>query len=209
MQIVPRYRLSHPLDDRMCKRALKIPILSFLLACIGCANPGPFHKKMEISARPQPGIRQTQLAHIGQIITVEGTFQVATQRRILTDMLAPRGLTTRLLIFTSAGDLVSYFDAAFHTGGEPLWCEGDRVYLLGFSLWNIGDTLQPVDADPRLEAHRGKFRSGSPFPDSITGNVLDFSRGPTRPLLTRETRYGSSGGIEDDAWELKPEAKEN
>lgn len=207
MQIVPRYRPGRSFDHCLYdKREFVILILLFLLVGSGCVNPGHFHEKMKVSAQPEPGVQQTQLAHIGQIITDEGPFQIAIQRRILTGMLAPRGLTTRLLIFTSSGELVAFFDAAFQTGGEPLWCEGSRVYLHGFSSWNVGDTLRSVEPDPRLVPNKGDFQLGN---DSMTGNVLDFSRGPTRPLLTRETRYGSSGGIEDDAWELKQEANEN
>lgn len=179
---------------------------SFLCAVLSslasCEHPGNLRRRMEIAARPRAGVEQTQLAHIGQVITDEGTFQVAIQRRILADMAAPRGLVIRLLLFDLSGTLVSSFDSAFSTGGEPLWCEDSRVYLHGFCSWNVGDTLRAVEADPRILEHKGRFRFGNPCPDSVTGNVLDFQSGPTKPLLTREKKYGSSGGIEDDPWEL-------
>ena len=162
---------------------------------------------MEAAARPEAGVQQTQFAHIGRVVTDEGTFEVATQSRVTAGMMAPRGRPMRLLLFDSVGKLVSSYEAAFFKAGVPLWCEGARVYLGGFSSWNVSDTFNVVEADPRILEHRGKFRSGNRFPDSVTGNVLDFRRGPTKPMLTREKRYGSSGGIEDDPWEIQ-ESKE-
>ena len=75
-----------------------ISFLLVLLLC-GCANPGRFHHQMQLAARPEPGIQQTQLAHLGQVVTDQGIFQVATQSRVLTGMMAPRGIATRLLLF--------------------------------------------------------------------------------------------------------------
>ena len=49
----------------------------------------------------------------------------------------------------------------------------------------------------------GEFRSLMGRAAAPTGNVIDFSRGPLSPILTREKSYGSSGGIEDDPWRLR------
>ena len=195
------------LDRQMTGEQRLAIVLLFTLILSGCATPRRFHQQMQLAARPQPGIQQTQLAHIGQVITDEGTFQVATQSRVLTGMMAPRGIATRLLLFDASAKLVAAFEASLPTPALPLWCEGSRLYLQGFGTWHFADTLQPVEADPRLVKHRGNFLYGNPYPDSITGNVLDFKRGPSKPFLTRETLYGSSGGIEDDAWELKDKQK--
>jgi hypothetical protein len=51
-----------------------------------------------------------------------------------------------------------------------------------------------VPVDPQIDAL---------WPESpVGGNVIDFSRGIHQPYITRETKYGSSGGIEDDPWQV-------
>lgn len=141
---------------------------------------------MERVAAPPEGVQQTQFAYIGDITTEQGTYHIATQRRILTGMLAPRGLPPRLLLFDTKGQLAAAYRCGVD-GAEPLWCQGSRVYLFGYGSFPGAET------DSRLLGLSG---DGSP----PTGNVLDFARGPTLPLLTREKRYGSSGGIADDPW---------
>ena len=157
---------------------------------------------MEAAARPRAGVQQTQFAHIGRVVTGEGIFEVAVQRRILTGMLAPRGLALRLFLFDSSGQVAASCDAAYFASAQPLWCEGSRIYLFGFGSWNISGSFEAVEADPRLLKRKGRFRLGDSSGDSVTGNVLDFQRGPTNPILTREKRYGSSGGVDDDPWDL-------
>lgn len=209
-KVLPKPLPSAPFPINFGGGVSKVAVVCSVLLCLtGCANPGRFHQQMRIAARPNDGVQQTQLAHLGQVVTDKGTFQVATQFRVLTDMAAPRGMGTRLLLFDSSANLVASYQSVFAFHAVPLWCEGSRLYMAGFGSWNVGDTLQAVEADPRLVVHRGKFRFGDPYSGSITGNVLDFKRGPTKPLLTRETRYGSSGGTEDDAWELVDPQKSN
>lgn len=183
----------------------KAVLLCALIPAIGCTTPGQFRARMEKAARPDEGIQQTQFACIGEIVTKQGTYYVAVQRRILTGMMAPRGIASRLLIFDRQANIVAAYEPLMATPAEPLWCEGSRVYLHGYGSFLVAGTFRPVRTDPRISANRGNFRFGSPYPDSQTGNVLDFNHGPDDPVLTREKRYGSSGGIADDPWELADE----
>ena len=109
---------------------------------------------MEAAARPEAGVQQTQFAHIGRVVTDEGTFEVATQSRVTAGMMAPRGRPMRLLLFDSVGKLVSSYEAAFFKAGVPLWCEGARVYLWGFSSWNVSDTFNGRSRSAHSRASR-------------------------------------------------------
>ncbi len=158
-------------------------ILGAVLTLCGCATPDNLWRELARSAEPtSDGLQQTQFALIGELEAPEGTFYVAHQKLVLTGMLAPRG-QGHLLLFDSKRKLVASF---WLISAYPLWCEGSRVYLWGNGLaWNI-----PVD--PRITEL---------WPESAEGgNVIDFSRGLHQPYITREKRYGSSGGIEDDPW---------
>jgi hypothetical protein len=139
---------------------------------------------MSAAVKPDEGLQQTQLAHIGHVETSEGRFEVAVQHLVLTGMLAPRG-QTHLLLFTPDGELAhQYWYPCFQN--EPLWCEGSKLYLAGFAY------VPGVPIDPRIAS---RFASD----ELATGNVIDFSGGIDKAVLRRETRYGSSGGIEDAA----------
>lgn len=67
-----------------------------------------------------------------------------------------------------------------------MWCEGGKLYLAGFAY------VPDIPIDPQTASH---FASD----EIATGNVIDFSNGISRAVLRRETRYGSSGGIDDVA----------
>ena len=163
------------------KRLVAIVVLPLLMC--GCATRGDLWQDLNRSAQPaSDGVRQTRLAVIGEIQTSEGRFYVAHQSLVLTGMLAPRGLS-KLLLFDQRRRLVVSYD---NISAVPLWCEGPRIYLWGHGL------VRNVPVDPRIR---------SMYPDSAEGgNVMDFSRGIYQPFITREMRYGSSGGIEDDPW---------
>lgn len=156
-----------------------------VLSVAGCSNALSLRTRMEQAAKPDPGIQQTRFAHIGDLDIRGRQYHVATQRLILTGMLSPRGLPHRLLIFDSTANLVAAYEHGYDSA-EPLWCEGARVYLFG-----MGSFLN-VEADPRI------VKTSESLPP--TGNVLDFARGPTKALLTRDKMYGSSGGTETDPW---------
>jgi len=131
------------------------------------------------------GQQQTQLAIIGEIQAPEGKHLVATQRIVTEGMLAPRG-QLRLLLFNLDGKIAADYGII---DGEPLWCEKSRIYVAGNGL------LRGVAVDPRITEM---------YPESAEGgNVFDFSKGVSKPLITRERKYGSSGGIEDDPWKKK------
>jgi hypothetical protein len=172
-------------------------ILGGLTGC--CTTPGNFRSRMERTATAAlpKGVQQTEFAYIGDVQTDQGAYHVVEQGLILTNMLAPRGLPTRLLLFSDNTRLVAVYEADFATAVWPLWCERSRVYLAGFSSLHFADSVNHrIPPDPRL----ARLFSGT---DQIpAGNVIDFSHGPLEPSLTREKRYGSSGGIEDDPWHL-------
>jgi hypothetical protein len=143
----------------------------------------------------QKDTQQTRFAYIGDVQTQQGTFHVVEQSLILSNMMAPRGEPDRLLLFADDAQLVAAYEADFGTGARPLWCEGSRVYLFGFGAFHVAVEInQKIPSTPRLE----QLFSG--INRTPTGNVIDFSHGPTSPLLTREKRYGSSGGTEDNPW---------
>lgn len=153
---------------------------------------------MEQAAAPGNGVQETHFAHIGEVRTDKGKHHVAVQWRILTGMLAPRGLPLRLLLFDGDARLLASYEPDFaYYGVDPLWCEVSRVYLFGFGSFHFADSINHrIYPDPRLSRLFPKNQTP-------TGNVIDFSRGPTSPVLTREKRYGSSGGVEDDPWRLR------
>ena len=148
-----------------------------------CSAPSSFRNAMMQNATLDDGIQQTYFAHIGEIDTKEGTFSICIQRAVLTGMIAPRGLKW-LLVFNGDSELVARYPLP---NAEPLWCEGPRIYLFGHGY------VPGTSADPRVESLYDTDESPS-------GNVIDFSASIHRPVITRETAYGSSGGIEDDAW---------
>ncbi len=130
---------------------------------------------------------QTYLAHIGDLLIGNDIYYVAVQRLMLTGMDAPRGLRHRLLLFDFDFDPVASYEYDFDSS-EPLWYEGDRVYLFGTNGLFYG-----VEVSAGLDSLLGTA--------CTTGNVLDFSGGPCSPILTREMKYGSSGGLSDHPWQ--------
>ena len=165
---------------------LKIKIGIAAIGLCGCATQDGLWRDLERAAAPSsPGLQQTQFALIGEIAAPEGTFHVVVQRLVSTGMLAPRG-QSKLLLFDAKRKLVAGYALAT---AEPLWCEGSRVYLWGEGVvYNV-----PVDS---------RVRALHPD-DAAGGNVIDFAAGIRQPYVTREKRYGSSGGIEDDPWEVE------
>lgn len=163
------------------KRLVAMVVVPLLLC--GCATRRDLWQDLNRAARPaSDGVSQTRLAVIGEIQTPEGRFHVAVQSLVLTGMLAPRGMS-KLLLFDTRRRLVVSYDII---SAVPLWCEGPRIYLWGHGL------VRNVPVDPRIMAMYPASAEG--------GNVMDFSRGVHEPFITREKRYGSSGGIEDDPW---------
>jgi hypothetical protein len=170
-------------------------VLGGLAGC--CSTTGNFRNRMEQAATAAlpKGMQQTKFAYIGDIQTDQGTYHIAEQNQILTNMMAPRGLPTRLLLFSDNARLVAVYEADVATSDRPLWCEGSRIYIAGFSLWHFADSVNHrIPPDPRL----ARLFSGTD--QTPTGNAIDFSSGPLNPFLTREKRYGSSGGTEDNPW---------
>jgi hypothetical protein len=153
-----------------------------IVLCVGCTTRPSLYDRMNAAVEPGEGFQQTQLAHIGHVDTAEGRYEVAVQRLVLTGMLAPRG-QRNLRLFTKGGYLVATYSLS---NAEPLWCEGGKLYLFGFGY------IAGVPVDSQI---------ASRFADDElpTGNVVDFSQGIAKAVLKRETRYGSSGGIEDVA----------
>ncbi len=161
-------------------------LLALVFLCLaGCAKSN-LRSCMERAAAPSKGVKQTQFAHIGELHIDDRVYHVATQRLVLEVMLAPRGLRHRLLIFDNDARLVSTYEYNFDSA-EPLWCHGSRVYLFG------NGSFMGIEPGPRLVLMASED-------EQPIGNVIDFSNGPTSPILTREKQYGSSGGIEDDPW---------
>ncbi len=166
-----------------------IPILILLLvsAAVSSGQESEW-KALDKVARSTlaKGQQQTQLAIIGEIQAPEGKHVVATQKIVTKGMLSPRG-QSNLLLFNSDRKVVAKFGIL---NGVPLWCEGSRIYLNGTK-----GLLSGVPVDPRIN----KMYPGS----AEGGNVIDFSKGILKPFITREQKYGSSGGIEDDPWKKK------
>src|SRR5471030_761408 len=152
-----------------------------LFGCV-TANRENLWSDLEHAARPSANeLQETRFAIIGEITTKEGTFFVADQDLAIKGMLAPHG-QEKLLLFDSQRRLVkSYLPRKAY----PLRCEGSRIYLAG-----LGD-FWDIPLDPRISSETEQLKGG---------NVVDFSRGIAHPYVTREKKYGSSGGIEDDPW---------
>lgn len=164
-----------------------LPFVITLALCAGCANRNALCRDIEHAAQPSSvELQQTHFALIGEIVAPEGRFHVAVQRLVRTGMLAPRG-QKHLLLFDAKRRLTASYELM---SAEPLWCEGSRVYLWGQCL------AYNVPLDPRIYAL-------NPEETAEGGNVIEFSRGVHQPYITREKRYGSSGGIEDDSWQVK------
>jgi hypothetical protein len=108
-------------------------VLSGLAGC--CTAPGNFRSRMERVAKAAlpNGVQQNKFAYIGDIQTDKGTYHIVEQGLVLTDMLAPRGLPTHLLLFSDNARLIAVYEGDFATDLWPLWCEGSRIYLAGFS----------------------------------------------------------------------------
>jgi hypothetical protein len=179
---------------RSCFVQLAVSLL--LGGFAGCATSGDFRSRMAEAAEPGAGVQQTHFAHFGEVQTAKGTFHVAVQRRILTGMLAPRGLPQRLLLFDKHARLAAAYEADFSNRLDvgPLWCAGSRVYLFGFGSFHFAESINhKIDPDPLLSC----LFSENQTP---TGNVIDFCHGPLAPVLTRDKSYGSLGSIEDDPW---------
>lgn len=160
-------------------------VAAICAAACGCATDQNLWHELSVAAKPSSeGLQQTQFALIGQVVTHEGKFHVALQRLVLTSMLAPRG-QAKLLLFNAKRGLVASYSLL---RAYPLWCEGSRIYLGG-----EGFTYGEIPMDPRVTALDPESALG--------GNVIDFSHGIHKPFMTREKKYGSSGGIEDDQFE--------
>lgn len=150
-----------------------------------CVTQRPHWKNLDQTARSTllEGQQQTQFALIGSISTPNGKYKVAVQRIVTTGMLSPRG-QSKLMLFDQKGTLAASYSII---NGLPLWCEGSRIYL-----WGSNGLMTNVPVDARILEI---------YPNSAEGgNVIDFSKGLRQPVITREKKYGSSGGIEDDPW---------
>ena len=167
-------------------KSIRILILLLVSAAVSSGQESEW-KALDKVARSTlaKGQQQTQLAIIGEIQAPEGKHVVATQKIVTKGMLSPRG-QSKLLLFNSDRKVVAKFGII---DGVPLWCEGSRIYLFGNGLF------RGVPVDPRIN----KMYPGS----AEGGNVIDFSKGILKPFITREQKYGSSGGIEDDPWKKK------
>ncbi len=154
-------------------------------------NPGNIRIRM-LSEIPTgyESIMRTYFAYIGELYIDGQVYFVAHDRRIIKGMSAPRGLQQRMYIFDEDVNLVFSFQ---YGPTSVLWCANDRIYFFGF-LNELETTSRNglVDVDPKLDSIAGH--------NYVEGNVLDFSAGPDRPVLTREKEYGSSGGVFDDPW---------
>ncbi|MEO5804807.1 MAG: hypothetical protein ABIR24_14885 [Verrucomicrobiota bacterium] len=162
----------------------------------GCATNRNLWRDLERAGRPSSDeLQTTQFALIGEMVAPEGRFYVAVQRLVRREMLAPRG-QQNLLLFDAKRRLAASYSLATAT---PLWCESSRVYL-----WGDGIAYN-VPVDPRIYALYAEESAEG-------GNVIEFSRGIHKPYITREMKYGSSGGIENDPWQVEkkqPDATAN
>jgi hypothetical protein len=151
------------------------------MLCVACATERSLYDRMAAAVAPGDGLQQTQLAHIGHIETVEGSYEVCVQRLVVRGMRAPRGMH-RLHLCSPRGKLIRSFRLLPST--TLLWCEGDRIYIFGYAA------IDGIDPGPELARQ---------FPPDVvpTGNVIDFSGGVRQAVLRRERCYGSSGGVDD------------
>jgi hypothetical protein len=156
-----------------------------LVIASGCATDQTHWTDLQQTAilTVSKGLQQTQFAQIGQVQTPEGLYHVAVQHLVLTGMPSPRG-QSNLLLFDNKGELVASYSII---SGRPLWCEGSRIYC-----WGTNALLSQIPRDPKITKM---------YPNSAAGgNVIDFSKGIHKPTITREKKYGSSGGIDSDPW---------
>ena len=129
------------------------------------------------------GLQQTLLAVIGEISIGQNSYTVCHQKLVIKGMPSPRG-QSNLLLIDSKGKLAAEYSII---SGVPLWCEGARIYCFGTEM-----LLQGIAVDPKIDEM---------YPNSANGgNVIDFAKGVKEPVITREKKYGSSGGILDDPW---------
>lgn len=159
------------------------------LLLAGCAQVADVRSRLRETSLPDPALQEVQFVYLGEIVTREGRFYVATQHLVIRGMLSPRGVS-RLLLFDRSYGLVAEY--SLFGGANPGWCEGSRIYLLGLAPM--------IEVPPAPELAATLEEDIVPF-----GNVIEFVAGPTHPVLTREFRYGSSGGITEDPW--APEAR--
>jgi hypothetical protein len=130
--------------------------------------------------------------------TPDGPLHVATQELVITGMLAPRGQGW-LHLFDESFELVHSYSLS--RLGSPAWCEGTKIYLYGFGY---DSSIPPDEALTELfHFPEGEKEIGYP-----TGNVIDFCNGALSPVMRRERRYGSSGGIQDDPMKLRRGGRE-
>jgi hypothetical protein len=167
-------------------------LISLVFLLLGCNAANDIRSELEKRVVPGEGLQQTQFAYIGIVESPDGPLYVATQRLVLTGMPAPRGQAW-LHVFDADRALVRSYSLA--NLPDPLWCEGTKIYCAGFGYCAEippDDKLIAIFGWPGSETERG-------YP---TGNVIDFANGATSPVMRREKRYGSSGGVDDDPFVL-------
>jgi hypothetical protein len=125
-------------------------------------------------------VQLVRFAYIGALDTPSGPVHVAERLVVITGMLAPHVRRSLDFFDRNYGFLASHW----WPSGNPLWCEGSKLYLDGEALEG------PIPVDPSV---RKLFDDDCP-----RGNVIDMSEGFGKAVLRLEKRYGSSGGIEDD-----------
>jgi hypothetical protein len=154
----------------------------------GCVTTIDVRSQLEQQVLPETGLQQMQFAYIGTVKTPDGPLYVAIQRLVLTGMHSPRGQSW-LHLFSQNCRLVNSYSLG--ELAEPMWCEGSKIYLFGFG-YSRGI---PPDEDLRRLFRYPEAEKEFGYP---TGNVIDFCRGSRLPVMRREKRYGSSGGIDDE-----------
>jgi hypothetical protein len=164
------------------------------LVIAGCLSNQDIRCRLENEVRPKTGTQQTQFAYIGSVDSPQGRLYVAVQRIILTGMLAPRG-NALLHIYDHECRLMQSYSLANMV--EPLWCEESKIYLSGFGY--NADIPPAKDLKDLFDYPKREKELGYP-----TGNVIDFSGGAKTPVMRRERKYGSSGGIRDNPLSLDP-----
>jgi hypothetical protein len=106
----------------------------------------------------------THFVHVGTLETSDGPISVVDRRAVLTGMLSPRG--QNYITFFDRDE--KYLGKIHYIEGQPLWCEGGKLYLWGRE--DLG---------------------------GAGGNVIDLTAGYRNPVVRSESAYGSSGGTED------------
>lgn len=157
-------------------------VIAMVVTCLGCANPST-HARGDTDSRVSavsPDIREvmlasartndkrfpdgrevalTQFAYIGTVTTKDGLIRVVACRAVMTGMLSPRGQSW-LSLHAKDGAFVS---SQLWFSGDPLWCEGSRIYFFG---------LQGSDEEG-------------------VGNALDLAAGVKAGRWVMEDREGS------------------